>query len=195
MNTKAKSPRVKSTGLTNRLDFETTIDRIAYAQLELRQLQAERDAAVHAAQATHADLIAELETEIKAKAALCEKFADEHRADLLPGKAKSNETPLSRYGFRLGNRTVKTLSKWTWTKVLDALKEMGVKSCIRTVEEVDKEEILKGGNELTGDLTYRDGEGDTVLINLADLGVKIVQAESFFIEPKVDGAEPVKAEA
>jgi phage host-nuclease inhibitor protein Gam len=109
-----KPTRIKATGLTNRLDFETTIDRIAYAQTELRTLEAERDHAVLVAQATHALQIEDLIAEIEAKAALCEKFAEAHRAELLPGTAKSNETPLSRYGFRKGNRTLKTLSKWTW---------------------------------------------------------------------------------
>ena len=178
-----KKLRTNSTGLTNRLDFECTIDRISYIQVELRQLTAERDAAVQAAQQTHAEMIAELSDELKAKAALCEKFADEHRTDLLPGKAKSAETPLSRYGFRLGNPTLKTMAKKTWEQVLEMLDE-GRPDYVRLTPSVDKETIL---SDYAQDLVTKEV--------LASFFIRVVQNEGFFIEPKVDGAEPVKAEA
>ena len=176
-----KSPRVKSTGLATKLDFEIAIDRVAYATTELRAAEAERDAAVQAAQATHAERISELQDEIKAKAALCEKFADEHRADLLPGKAKSNETPFARYGFRDGNPTLKLLNKkCSWDSVVAGLKLLGLKKFIRTFEEPDKDGIKTA--QLTQD-------------KMDMLGLRIAQSETFYIEPKVDGAEPVKGGA
>jgi phage host-nuclease inhibitor protein Gam len=187
-----KSKRIKATGLTNRLDFETTVDRIAYAQTELRALEAERDHAVLVAQATHALAIEDLYKEIEAKAALCEKFAEEHRAELLPGTAKSNETPLSRYGFRLGNPTLKTLSKWTWEKVIAALDRFQMNDCIRVKREVDKDAILcKGGDGAIDG--YENAKKRAVALN--EVGLRIVQAETFYIEPKVDGAEQVNGGA
>jgi len=182
-----KKLRTNSTGLTNRLDFECTIDRISYIQVELRQLTAERDAAVQAAQQTHADLIAELSDELKAKAALCEKYADEHRTDLLPGKAKSAETPLSRYGFRTGMPQLKLLAKWTWEKVVEAIDSRGLDDdYIRIKREPAKDAML-------ADLTAKGHLGQST--EAAQVGVRLVQDETFYIEPKVDGAEPVKGGA
>ncbi|HEX2861176.1 MAG TPA: host-nuclease inhibitor Gam family protein [Lacunisphaera sp.] len=180
-----KNTRIKSTGLTNRLDFETTVDRIAYAQTELRQLEAERDAAVLVAQATHVLEIEELISEIKAKAALCEKFADEHRAELLPEKAKSTETPLSRYGFRTGMPQLKLLAKWTWEKVVEAIDRRGLDDeYIRVKREPAKDLMI-------ADLTAKGILGEDT--QPSQVGVRFFQTETFFIEPKVDGSEQVRA--
>ena len=184
-----KTPkRIKASGLSNLLDFELTIDRISQIQTEVRALSAERDAAVQAAQQLNAIAIAELEAEQKAKAALCEKYADEHRAELLPDKAvKSAETPLSRWGFRLGNRSVLLLRKTLpWDEVVGLLKLVGAQKCIRTVEEVNKEAILSSTNAM-GELTHELGT-----CQIGDVGLKIKQDETFYIEPKVDGGEQVK---
>lgn len=182
----AKTTRAKSTGLENRLDFELTVDRVSYLDLEIADLANERDRAVQEAQKLHAELIAELEAEQKAKLALCEKFAEEHRADLLAGPAKSAETPLSTWGFRTGMPQLKLLSKWTWDKVLETLQSWGGKDndFIRVRLEVNKEAILR---------CQADGYIGRQDTPLAELGLKVVQTESFYIEPKVDTAEPVKA--
>lgn len=183
---KKPATRIKSEGLANRLDFESTVDRISYVQTELRQLEAERDAAVQAAQALHAELIAELEQEQKAKLALCEKFAREHRAELLPGPAKSAETTLSRYGFRTGMPQLRTLRQWTWEKVLAAIqRRFGEGDYTRTKVELDKAAVLR-------ELVEKGHLGTNTTPDL--IGVRVAQEESFYIEPKVDGAEPVQAD-
>lgn len=171
-----QSTRAKSTGLANRLSFEGAVDRIAEIQVSLRQLTAERDARIQAAQQHHAEEIAALEDELKGKLALCEKFAAQHRDTLLTGKAKSLETPLARWGFRTGMPKLKLLSKWTWDKVLAKLQEVGEEKFVRLKPEVDREMILA---------TYADNAvADTTL---ATYGVRVVQDESFFVEPKLDG--------
>lgn len=172
-----KTTRAKSTGLATRFAFEETVDRVSFIQVELRQLKAERDARVQQAQLHHADLITELEDELKAKLALCEKFADEHRTDLLAGKAKSADTPVARWGFRTGMPQLKLLSKWTWEKVLVAIKAAGDASFIRTKEEVAKDVILSWAQE----------NATQAAQTLPQIGVKVAQAETFYIEAKVDG--------
>ena len=194
---KNTSTRIKATGLSNRIDFETTIDRISYIQTELRELEAERDARVQAAQTTHAELIAELQAEIKAKAILAEKYAEENRAELLPSKAKSSETPLSRYGFRLGNRSVILLKKGcSWDAAVIILKSLKFIDCVRTVEEVNKETILARTDEhgllATSATELAKGENGARM-PLSTIGLKIKQDETFYIEPKVEGGDTVKA--
>lgn len=62
------------------------------------------------------------------------------------------------------------------------------------VEEIDKEAVLRATDDDDGLLAFYDELTDgMVQIPITDLGMKIKQAETFFIEPKVDGAETVKA--
>lgn len=192
-----KKTRAKSTGLTNAIDFEVTVNRVSFVQGQIAQIATARDHAVQQLLLESAAQIAELEEELKGKLALCEKFAAEHRKELLVEGKKSADTVLSRWGFRTGNRTVVLASKaWKWPDVLAALKEHGVKECVRTVEEVDKETVLKLTDDQDGFLSYRDEESDgNVQIAVTDLGMRIKQVETFFIEPLVESAEPVKGGA
>lgn len=98
-----KSKRIKAQPLT-REEFELLLERIAIKTTDLRTLETSRDQAIQAVQAAYAPRIDSCEALIKADVALCEKYAEEHRDELLPGKAKSAETGLVRFGFRMGNR-------------------------------------------------------------------------------------------
>lgn len=188
--------RIKAPALLNRAAFDLTVDTIARATTKLRKLEAARDDAIQKTQAAHAGAIAELEEQIALAAGLCEKYAEDHRDELLPGKAKSAETPLARYGFRLGNRTVALLNrKCSWEAAVKILKGLKFLDCVRTVEEVNKETIL-ARTDATGQLITSaelPHQQKPVQMPLATVGLKINQAETFYIEPKVDGADSVKA--
>lgn len=181
-----KTKRIKPTGLTNRIDFECTVDRCSYIETELRSIAAARAARVVIAQSYGVEEEAELKAEQKAKVTLCEKFALCHRVELLPDgkKAKSAETPLSRYGFRTGTPALKLVSKMTWEQVVVALQVSKRKLWLRTKIEAAKDVMLAA-------VAARPKNSDVLL----SLGVRVVQEETFFIEPKVDGAETLKAEA
>lgn len=184
-----KSKRIKAQPLT-REEFDLLLERIAINTTELRRTEAERDRAIQQIQTNFAGDIARIEGFIKADAALCEKYAEAHRAELLPGKAKSAETGLVRFGFRTGNRTVALLNKaCSWEAAVKLLRVFKLRDCIRVILEVNKEKIL----ELTNDEGVI-GEGKAAM-HVSVLGLKIKQAETFFIKPKVDGAETVKGGA
>lgn len=174
-------PRIKAESFANRISFEVAVDRCSFVEAELRRLYAERDQAVQEAQKTHADEISTLATELKAVAALCEKYAEDHRAELLPDekKSKSVQTPHSVYGFRTGMPVLKLFAKNTWEKVTDQLRAMGRHKLVRVSYETDKQALL------TAQTT----------VDLAALGVRVVQSETFYIEPKTEKAETVKAGA
>lgn len=193
-----KNTRIKAPVLATRAEFEAHVDQIARLTTELRALEVARDHAVEQILEETAAPISDLQEQIKAKVALCEKYAEANRAELLPGKAKSAETPLARFGFRLGNRTVALLNrKITWTEILGVLKARNYRSLIRITEEVNKEAVLAGTDEHGTLRAVRDVEGHKVPTStaLVSLGLKINQVESFYIEPKVAGAETVKAGA
>lgn len=191
-----KTKRIKAASLTNRIDFEITIERIACATTQLREVEALLAEHVQRAQDRHATAIRDLKEEIQLKAALCEKYAEEHRSELLPDKdVKSAETVFARYGFRLGNRTVVLIKKNSWENAVQMFKEHQILDIVRISEEVNKEAIL-AKTDSGGVVTLRVADEDVeFLFNLADFGLKIAQKETFFIEPKVEGAESIRASA
>lgn len=75
-------------------------------------------------------------------------------------------------GFRTGTPKLKTRKGWTWDKVLENLIPAGRWDFIRTKKEVDKEAILAARDNMTP-------------ADLRNLGVDIVQEESFYVEPKL----------
>lgn len=91
------------------------------------------------------------------------RFADYNKAELF-SKKKSISLTFGTIGYRASTK-VKTLSKWTWERVLDALQMSGLNACIRTKLEVDKE-ALKGLHPDT----------------LSKVGVKVTQEDVFGYE-------------
>jgi phage host-nuclease inhibitor protein Gam len=77
-------------------------------------------------------------------------------------------------GFRLGTPKLLTIARKKWDLILDTIRGMDLPSYIRTKEEVNKEAILSDyGQDLISDTTMRQ------------IGVQVVQEESFYVEPKL----------
>lgn len=162
-----KSTRIKAPAITTRTEFLAAVDELARIEVELRQQEAERDAQIQAARdriSPFIDLLTEERTRLILSA---EKYAEAHRDELLPGKAKSAETPLATYGFRIGLPTLKTLKGWNWDKVLCALRALRWRKLIRVKYEPDKDAIKR-----------------LPAARLAEIGCRIDQAEAFYVEPK-----------
>lgn len=130
-----------------------------------------------------------LENELHLLVGQAEKYAEENRKELLPGKEKSASTGGGTFGFRTGNRTTKTLSKWTWEKVVEALRANKLTAYIVNKPEPSKVKILADAKD--GILTNEAGEP----VALSQVGIKIDQGEVFYIEPKTEGTPTIKAEA
>lgn len=92
------------------------------------------------------------------------RFADYRKPDLFT-KKKSLELTFGIIGYRASTK-LKTLSKWTWERVLETLKTTeGGAHCIRIKAEIDKE-ALKG----------------LAPEKLAEVGVKAVVEDAFYYE-------------
>ena len=81
-------------------------------------------------------------------------------------------------GFRTGNPRLKPITKFTWAKVLETIQRSATfaSSYVRTKAEVDREKLLADRDELGAD-------------GLRVLGLKVVQEESFFVEPHLTTVE------
>jgi phage host-nuclease inhibitor protein Gam len=171
--------RLKAPSLQTRAEFDDVVNQIAALEVESRKLAAKRDAKIQSVQEEFEPAETALQEKLSGLLVQAEKYALVHRAVLFPKETKSDETPLARFGFRYGLPTLALLDRrWTWEQVVRILKLSKFKQFIRTVEEVDKEALKKAN--LPSD-------------DLAAIGVKITQSETFFIEPKLADAEVVRA--
>lgn len=171
--------RLKATAsIESRSEFDSTVDEICKLQLDLEVLVADRDRLLNDVREEHDPQIETLRESIGAKLVLCEKYATVHRESLF-SKAKSAASSLAVFGFRIGNPKLTLLSrKWKWDDVVSAIKSKGLLHLIRTKVEPDKEALKKLEDE-----------------QLAGLGLRIDQDETFFIEPKRDEPERITAAA
>ena len=104
-----------------------------------------------------------LRLEIAALELAIGRFAEAGKTEFF-GKRKSIQLQFGVVGFRASSK-LKTLRKWTFERVLNTLRDTGMRDYIRVKEEVDKEK-LKGMNPET----------------LAGIGCAVVTEDVFFYE-------------
>jgi phage host-nuclease inhibitor protein Gam len=88
-------------------------------------------------------------------------------------EVRTMELTHGKLGYRKGQPTLKLLNGFNWEGVLQYLKEAKASGYIRVKEEVNKETLIQDRAKIGPE-------------SLAEMGVKVVQDESFFVEAKVD---------
>jgi phage host-nuclease inhibitor protein Gam len=103
----------------------------------------------------------------------------EANPDEFPKGRKSIQFVHGTIGFRTGTPKLALLNRvWNWDKVHKMLITLGLaKDYVRTKEEVDKEAIIAAASK------NPDPEG--ARLACAVFGTKVVQDESFFVEPLI----------
>lgn len=160
--------------ITSRDDAEVVMRELANAVNSQRRVLADRDAAVLQINKRVEAPLAQLAETIKAHTDALRAWA-ESNPDAFPKGRKSLEMTSGILGFRTGTPSLKLFSRaFTWDKVIDLISQAWRTSYIRTKEEVAKDVILAdyAANTITSD-------------NLRTMGLKVDQAESFFVEPKL----------
>jgi phage host-nuclease inhibitor protein Gam len=163
--------------LPTRADAELVLNDLALIISNKNRALTERDCRLITINEEYASLLAECDLAIKAKTDSLRAWA-ETNPDQFPKGRKSLTMLAGTLGFRTGTPKLALISRaWNWDKVLAAIssiKDMAA-MFIRTKEEVDKEAII-GVYHLIKDTPVAQAE-------LLRIGLKIVQDESFFIEP------------
>jgi phage host-nuclease inhibitor protein Gam len=161
--------------IASQAQFEETLDNVVTMQLAKERLELKRDKKILEVRDEYEPEIKDLAQIIQANVNLAEKFAVDHRDELLAGKRKTAQTKFTFFGFRTGNPTLVLLSrKWTWKKVVEQVKALGWIKFIQTKESVDKDAM----------------KANCSAEQLASAGVRVEQSEVFFIDPKRDPADP-----
>ena len=161
--------------ITSRDEAEAVMNELANTANNKRLLTARLDKAVLKLQEEAAPAIALCDEDIKQKSDLLRAWAEAN-----PGQfsGRKSITFLSgTLGFRTGTPKLALLSrKFNWESVLTNVQRL-VPFLIRNKPEIDKEAIL----------ARRDNE--LLMKAITDCGLKIVQDESFFVEPNLTDAE------
>ena len=92
------------------------------------------------------------------------------------GRAKSLDLLHAVIGWRTNTPSLKPLSGWTWARVLEKLKGLPLlASYIRVKEEPNKQALIADRDVIGAD-------------TLRSVGLRVVQDEEFFVEPKLTEA-------
>lgn len=149
---------------------------------EIRELTIRRDAQTLQRDQERAALdekyespLAEIGEQLDAKMVLAQDWAEHNPAEF--GTRKSIDFINGQVGFRTGQPKLVKLSGWTWERILEAVVRV-LPDYVRVKQEVDRERLI--------------ADRDTLTPVLKEVGVKVDQDESFFVEPTRDeiGAAP-----
>lgn len=161
---------VERTAVT-REEVESLINEIACIENRRRQLNAEQDAQILAIREQVGPALDMCAQDLKTKSALVQAWAEANPQEF--GNKKSVEFPAGKIGFRTGMPKLKCITGWTFARVLEKLLSLPWGAgFVRVKQEIDKEALIAAQTQST--LSPAE---------LREVGVKIDQEESFFIEP------------
>lgn len=160
--------------IASREEAEAVMNELACVANNQRRITAQRDAAVLAINQRFESPLAECDQALAAKTDALRVWA-ETNPDQFPKGRKSIEFVSGVLGFRTGTPKLALLSRaWNWEKVCEKVQHY-LPNFIRSKPEVDKEAIIAQRAEIE--------------CVLPKCGVKVVQGESFFVEPKLTEVE------
>jgi phage host-nuclease inhibitor protein Gam len=160
--------------------METLVGEITRLKAREQQLTGEMNEEITEHRRHYEAQLGDLAVDLEEKTSIAKDWADRNAVEF--GARKSLSMTHGDVGWRIGNPTLKPLSGWTWDRVLEKLRAGGfMMKYLRVKQEVNKELILSDRNEL--------GE------SMKSIGVRVVQAETFFIEPRIESTETRVQEA
>lgn len=167
---KLKIPEIKS-----RAEMESLVGDICELKISEAKIKADMDAEIKAVRDDYESDMSGVSDRLNVNMQTAQQWAELNPSEF--GKLKSIDMTHGVVGWRIGNPTLKPRSGLTWDNVVERIKQMtGFSACIRHIEEPDKQAILAKRDEFTA--------GEFIA-----MGVRVVQAETFFIEVKTTNVE------
>jgi phage host-nuclease inhibitor protein Gam len=168
--------KIKLPTITTREEAEALMNELAQTVNNQRKMLADRDAEILAVNQDYEASLTECEAAITTKTETLRAWA-EANPDSFPKGVKSIKMVSGVCGFRTGTPKLALLGRaFNWDKVLGLLKAASAWcNYVRKKEEVDKDAIL-GAHSNAKDKQQFD-------LDLKRFGIKVVQEESFFVEP------------
>lgn len=167
--------RIKQVGpaIQSREQMERLVAEICEMTICMDAATAEMDERILKVRQDYELTLSRYQQDIDAKMAMAQAWAEANPAEF--GSKKSIEMVHGTVGFRTGMPKLKLIVGWTWDRVKEALMTGNYRDYIRTKHEVDKERLLSDSDRI----------GDA----MRTIGCRVVQDESFFVDPKRDSKE------
>ena len=166
--------------IATRTEAEAVMNELAAAANHKRRITARLDAAILKLKDDSAPLIAECDQVITIKTDTLRAWAEANPQEFTKGR-KSIEFLAGILGFRTGTPKLSLLSRaWTWEKALEQVLAKGFQFT-RTKVELDKDSVLAFYANAKDAKDLAAIRSDV----LAPCGMKVVQDESFYVEPKL----------
>ena len=177
--------KVAAPTILTRDEAEAVLNDLALTANNKRTITARMDAELLAIQKNYQPALTECDDAINAKAKQLEAWADAH-PEIFPKNRKSVAMLAGTIGFRTDTPSLVLLNRsFSWAKVLASITAARWRKFIRTKVEVDKDAILARSGTLEKPTRFQR-------TTLPELGLKIVQAENFFVEPNLTDAKHVE---
>lgn len=164
---RAKKEKAAGPAIESREEMERAVGRICELTIRRDELTTRMDEELMRVREGYEAQLADLEPQIATELAAAECWAEENPEQF--GGKKSIQMLHGVVGYRTGTPKLKTLRGLTWDAAVRAVRSVHP-DYVRVKEEVDKERILAERDILGGDL--------------AKMGVRVVQDETFFVEPE-----------
>jgi phage host-nuclease inhibitor protein Gam len=174
--TRIKKPVVTIEGVT-RHDIECLVGDIATLKNNERRITAQMDAEIQAARDRYEASLSKVADDLQAKTDIVQMWAEAHPEEF--GKRKSIEFGSGTIGFRTGTPKLALLNrKWNWKAVTAAIGIVWKLKYLRVIRELDREKVIA------------DARAEVLKpSDLETVGVKVIQEESFFVDPKLTDIE------
>ena len=166
---KTREKKVVHTGVSVE-KMNESFGKYAAADARQQKINAEMDIQITKIRDKYADEIERLNAVKEENFDIVQAYALENRDEIF-SKKKSVETAHGTFGLRTGTPALKTRKGFTWASVTNLLKEF-LPAYVRTVDEPAKDKLLA------------DRDNEVVYTLFEKVGIKVEQAETFFIEPK-----------
>jgi len=171
---KTRQKRVLLPNTITKAEAEEAFADYAQSDAKQQQLTSKMDEAITKIRDKYAAEISELSEKKESAFEIMQTYAENNRDDF--GKKKSMDLTHGTIGFRTGTPALKAAKGFTW-KSITVLLSKGYPDFVRQVTEPAKDKIL--ADRLT--------PGTRVM--MAECGIIVDQAETFFVEPKKELVE------
>ena len=158
--------------LKSRAEAEHLVGEIVTLQLTLNDQKIAMDQELAAIRARYEGTLDGLQKSIDEKSTVAMAWAQENPGEF--GAKKSIDFVHAVIGFRTGQPKLGKRAGWTWERIKEAVARQ-LPDYIRTKTEVDREKIL--------------ADREILAPVLREVGLKVEQDESFFVDPKVANLE------
>ena len=167
--------KLKTAAPKSREEMEALVGEIASLKIQERSIKASMDITIKNLKDGYQANLSEITDKLGALLPRAMAWA-EANPDAF-GKLRSIDMVHGVVGWRTNTPSLKTLSGWTWDRVLERLKGLpSMFGYVRAKEEVNKQALLNDRDEIGAD-------------ELRAIGLRVIQEDEFFVDPKLSETE------